>query len=96
MENEWNSVLTVKIKKKKSVAKAQSSPTTHQTKPPSSGHTESAVASCLSDHEPMELKDMKDTDNFVQLFSTIHVTYKVHFQHLFQRKICTTDRIRST
>ena len=66
MENELNSILTIKIKKKKSVTKAQSSPTTLQTIPPSSGHTGSAVSSCFSDHVPPEMKDMIGTDEFAQ------------------------------
>ena len=66
MENNWNSVLTIKSKKKKSVAKSQNGHTMFQTKPPSTKLTGSAVPSCLSDHEPMELKDINGNDKFVQ------------------------------
>lgn len=66
MENNWNSVLTIKSKKKKSVAKSQNGHTMLQTKPPSTKLTGSAVPSCLSDHEPMELKDINGNDKFVQ------------------------------
>ena len=66
MENNWNSVLIIKSKKKKSVAKSQNGHTMFQTKPPSTKLTGSAVPSCLSDHEPMELKDINGNDKFVQ------------------------------
>ena len=64
-EKNWSSGFTMRIKKKKSDAKSEDSPTIFQTKPPSAKQigSASAVPSCLSDHEP---KDMTGTDKFVQ------------------------------